>query len=1230
MAPPSRHSPAAGPALGPTIAGLREAVSSATYARGSSYALHGNVVDIRWDEAAGELLGRVHGTEPKPYSTIVRFSGNGASRRFGTGLCSCPVGFDCKHVVALVLAAADDQADNRAHGGPAASASTMARAATQALEALAATARRAGAVSVGLNAARPGTARKGTSARRAPAQPAWEQSLGELLELEADDDPLAWHPGGSTPTLGGATPLAVELSLVADAGAEPRVTARLVKQGRTGWVNAVSWDQLTAWHHVTEYLPAHLQVLRELFALSRARQSSYRYSHHHVDGRRLDLSTFDSRALWALLDEAEKVGLRLVHGRRKLGDVAPYRHGELVLDVTHEPVGENDGDGGRDGGRGGGGGEPGALTIAPVLRLDGQLAPELAPFSFIGENGHGVVCVDRAETGASADRRDWHIRLARLAEPVPAPLRQMTLTGRRLAVPAAGQGRFRAEFYPRLRRLAPVVSSDGSFDVPEVSPPTLVLRAAYSEDHDLDLSWEWAYDLDGEQVRAPLLPGGPPGGRTPGGDLAAGALAGPRDVRAEQRVLAALDLPPAAAELLAAARETAEAERFLAASPVAGIAGGGPGGPGQPPLPAPAAARLRGAETMRVTTELLPLLAGRPGLRVEVDGEPADYREVGDSLRIALSVDDVEGDNDWFDLGITVTVEGRQIGFRDLFVALDRGDEYLLLPGGAYFSLRKPELAALRRLIEEARALGDRSGDSPRISRFQAGLWEELATLGVVERQAAAWREQVGGLLSATAPRADLAAPAALAATLRPYQLDGFRWLAFLWENRLGGILADDMGLGKTLQTLALICHARETAPGAAGAFAPFLVVAPTSVVANWAAEASRFAPSLRAVTIVDTAKRRGGALRDVAAGADLVVTSYTLFRLEIDDYAALDWSALVLDEAQMVKNHQSKAYQCARLLPAPFKLAITGTPMENNLMELWSLLSIAAPGLFPNPARFRDYYAQPIERRHDPELLARLRGRIRPLMLRRTKEQAAPELPPKQEQVLEVDLHPRHRRLYQTHLQRERQKVLGLVGDLGRNRFTILRSLTLLRQLSLHAGLVDDDHADLPSAKIETLFEQLTDVVGGGHRALVFSQFTGFLGKVRDRLAAAGVEHCYLDGKTRDRAAVLERFKSGSASVFLVSLKAGGFGLNLTEADYCFLLDPWWNPATEAQAVDRTHRIGQTRNVMVYRLVARDTIEDKVMALAARKAHLFSSVIDDGDAFGTSLTEDDVRHLFT
>jgi SNF2 family DNA or RNA helicase len=323
--------------------------------------------------------------------------------------------------------------------------------------------------------------------------------------------------------------------------------------------------------------------------------------------------------------------------------------------------------------------------------------------------------------------------------------------------------------------------------------------------------------------------------------------------------------------------------------------------------------------------------------------------------------------------------------------------------------------------------------------------------------------------------------------------------------------------------------------------------------------------------------------------------------------------------------------HAAAKELNAPFKLAITGTPMENNLMELWSLFSIVAPGLFPSARAFTETFVRGIEGTDNPaagEILARLRRRIRPLMMRRTKELVASDLPAKQEQVLQIDLSPRHRTLYDTFLQRERQKLLGLLEDMDKNRFIIFRSLTLLRLLSLDASLVDEAYAGVPSSKLDALFEQLEDVLAEGHRALVFSQFTSFLGKAAARLDAQGTPYSYLDGSTLRRSEVIDRFKSGDAPVFLISLKAGGFGLNLTEADYVFLLDPWWNPATEAQAVDRTHRIGQTRNVMVYRMVATGTIEEKVMALKDRKAKLFSSVMDDDAAFSSALTADDIRGL--
>ncbi|NQD88371.1 DEAD/DEAH box helicase, partial [Paenarthrobacter sp. CM16] len=446
-------------------------------------------------------------------------------------------------------------------------------------------------------------------------------------------------------------------------------------------------------------------------------------------------------------------------------------------------------------------------------------------------------------------------------------------------------------------------------------------------------------------------------------------------------------------------------------------------------------------------------------------------------------------------------------------------------------------------------------------------------------------------------------------------------------------------GLGKTVQAIALICAAKDLAASTAAAAqgdavevtprAPFLVVAPTSVVSNWALEAQRFAPGLVVRTVGETFAKSGLSPVEALAGADVVITSYALFRIDYDAYASFQWAGLMLDEAQFVKNHQSKAYQCARKLPARFKLAITGTPLENNLMEFWALTSIVAPGLFPSPKRFAENYQKPVEKNGDSAQLSKLRRRVRPLMMRRTKEQVIKDLPPKQEQILEVVLNPRHQKVYQTHLQRERQKILGLIDDVNKNRFTIFQSLTLLRQLSLDASLVDSSLSGVRSSKLDVLFEQLEDVISEGHRTLIFSQFTGFLGKVRERLEEEGVEYCYLDGSTRNRGDVVSEFKNGSAPVFLISLKAGGFGLNLTEADYVFLLDPWWNPASEAQAVDRTHRIGQARNVMVYRLVAKDTIEEKVMALKTKKSQLFADVME-GDALaGGSLTADDLAALF-
>jgi SNF2 family DNA or RNA helicase len=307
----------------------------------------------------------------------------------------------------------------------------------------------------------------------------------------------------------------------------------------------------------------------------------------------------------------------------------------------------------------------------------------------------------------------------------------------------------------------------------------------------------------------------------------------------------------------------------------------------------------------------------------------------------------------------------------------------------------------------------------------------------------------------------------------------------------------------------------------------------------------------------------------------------------------------------------------------------VTGTPFENRLMELWSLLSVVAPGLYPLPRNFIEQVVRPVEKQGDQAALDRFRSRVRPFVLRRSKELVAADLPPKQEQVLDVVLNERHQKVYDTWLQKERQSILGLVDDFDRNRVAIFSALTRLRQLSLDAALVDPEHEDVGSAKLDLLVDHIVELAAEGHRALVFSQFTSFLKRARTRLEAEGLSCRYLDGATRNRGAEINAFKDGEGDAFLISLKAGGVGLTLTEADYVFVLDPWWNPAAEAQAVDRAHRIGQEKSVMVYRLVSANTIEEKVMALKDRKAALFASVFSGDGAVGTGIDADDVRALF-
>ncbi|MGO4385027.1 DEAD/DEAH box helicase [Specibacter sp. RAF43] len=996
------------------------------------------------------------------------------------------------------------------------------------------------------------------------AEPSWETTLAELLP------PTAAAPSPDTPALALQFELQVPPPRFSYRGkggkvaSAPILNVRPAVMGSRGkWVKSgISWNTLGYLSYGRKHDPAQLEWLSEFLSAHSPRQYS-----HSIAASWLALNDFAGRNLWQLLAEAAKRGVALVQA----GTGDPVRvcndDARVQLDVSRAAAG--------------------GLDVGSLIEAAGVPVTETI-VGTIGSPAHGLFFSDQPDHGEKpgAGVVRGTITLAPLAAATSAQMLEFALRRESVHVPAEGEEKFLTHFYPQLKQTAPVVSADHSVELPAYVEPALSLLAAYGDDHTLRLHWEWHYQVGNRINSRPLWP-------EPGEN-------GVRDAGAEERIIASLGQPWEDVAAMGAAANNAWGEPRLAGSAV-----------------------VTGLETMVFTETVLPRLRELPDVLVETSGDIASYREVTEAPIVTISTHATD-ERDWFDLGIVITVEGQFVSFAAVFSALAAGASRMLLPSGAYFSLDRPELHQLRALIDEARGLNDTKDGELRISRFQAGLWDELARLGIVDEQAEAWRKSVTGLLDGGAP-VPLPTPETLNATLRPYQRDGFNWLNFLYTHGLGGVLADDMGLGKTVQALALICQVK----AAGGNDKPFLVVAPTSVVGNWASESIKFAPGLKVVTVGETFAKSGLDAAAFFAGADIVITSYALFRIDFAEYGRQPFAGLILDEAQFVKNHQSKAYQCARKLNAPFKLAVTGTPLENNLMELWTLLSIVAPGLFPSPKRFAEFYQRPIEKNGNAALLTKLRARVKPLMLRRTKEQVIKDLPAKQEQILEVELNPRHQKVYQTHLQRERAKILGLLEDVNKNRFTIFQSLTLLRQLSLDVSLVDDGLAGVRSSKLDVLFEQLEDVVKEGHRALIFSQFTGFLGKVRERLIAESIDFTYLDGSTRNRAAVVEDFKTGTAPLFLISLKAGGFGLNLTEADYVFILDPWWNPASEAQAVDRTHRIGQKKNVMVYRLVAKDTIEEKVMALKAKKSQLFTDVMSGDSLAGGALTATDLAGLF-
>jgi SNF2 family DNA or RNA helicase len=461
---------------------------------------------------------------------------------------------------------------------------------------------------------------------------------------------------------------------------------------------------------------------------------------------------------------------------------------------------------------------------------------------------------------------------------------------------------------------------------------------------------------------------------------------------------------------------------------------------------------------------------------------------------------------------------------------------------------------------------------------------------------------------------------------LRDYQKEGLGWMRFLEEFGLGGCLADDMGLGKTVQVLALLESRRQAQEDSKSATS--MVVVPRSLIFNWIEEAARFAPKLQILDHTGMGRAKPG---EHFAEFDMILTTYGTLRRDALEFKNIEFDYVILDEAQNIKNSKSVAAKAARLLRARHRLALSGTPFENHLGELWSLFEFLNPGMLGKSSNFGDAPGpRTIDGPDDKLLVARA---LRPLILRRTKEQVAKDLPKKTEQLIHCDLDPAQRKLYDEVRDHYRGTLLNKVDQqgLGKSQMIVLEALLRLRQVACHPGLLDPKRLEDSSAKLDVLMPRIQEVVAEGHKALVFSQFTSFLAIVRKRVEAEGIPYDYLDGATRDRQECVEKFQNAEGGrLFLISLKAGGLGLNLTSAEYVFLLDPWWNPAVEAQAIDRTHRIGQQKPVFACRLIARGTVEEKVLELQESKRALVDAVLGEETSLLKNLTREDLEVLLS
>ena len=613
------------------------------------------------------------------------------------------------------------------------------------------------------------------------------------------------------------------------------------------------------------------------------------------------------------------------------------------------------------------------------------------------------------------------------------------------------------------------------------------------------------------------------------------------------------------------------------------------------------------------------------GWKFEEKDDISFYKIMEDKFKLKAKIDFAKDVNDSFELTLYGQVGEEIIEFEEIYSTIQSGEKYHRIRSLGFVEFPAQDIYSIMRTFNSFDVYRNNE-DKFFVKTYRAGLLKELENFGV-ELDLSEEFNNFWSQMSSFSTTDDVTKPKKIKAELREYQSKGFSWLWFMYKYGLNGILADDMGLGKTLQALCLLQKAKEV-----DGSSPTLVICPTSVVFNWEVEIQKFAPDLTCLKLSGVDRKN---LFKEIPNYDIVITSYALIRRDIEELRKINFRYVILDESQNIKNAMSQTAQCVKTLNSQHRLALSGTPIENKLEELWSVFDFLMPGFLFSAHEFNYRYVNPIMERDDSTVQKRLKLQIYPFILRRMKRDVAKDLPNKVENVSYCELTPEQKDFYLDVLDSTKEELFKSIEQNGleKSRMSIFSALLRLRQICCHPRLYDTNElkGSIGSGKFEHLKDMLEDIIDNDHRILLFSQFVNMLDIIKDWLDRAGIKYEYLTGKTKDRQGAVERFNSDpSVKIFLISLKAGGTGLNLTGADYVIHYDPWWNPAVEDQATDRAYRIGQKKKVFVYRLITKNTVEEKIQKLKSAKRNLVDSVISVDRNIIKSLTMDDVREIFS